>query len=66
MFILIIYLLDTVLILKGEILSWSFVGVKGLREFTSTISVNFQAKREQEKQLQLEDIILLDTNLFYS
>lgn len=66
MFILIIYLLDTVLILKGEILFWSFAGVKGLREFTSTISVNFPAKREQEKQLQLEDIILLNTNLFYS
>ena len=66
MFILIIYLLDTVLILKGEILSWSFVGVKGLREFTSTISVNFQTKREQKEQLQLEDIILLNTNLFYS
>ena len=32
MFILIIYLLDTVLILKGEILFWSFVGVKGLRD----------------------------------
>ena len=66
MFILIIYLLDTVLILKGEILSWSFAGVKGLREFTSTISVNFQTKREQEEQLQLEDIIVLNTNLFYS
>ena len=52
--------------LEGEILFWSFVGVKGLREFTSTISVNFQTKREQKEQLQLEDIILLNTNLFYS
>ena len=30
-FILITYLLDIVLILKGEILSWSLVGVKGLK-----------------------------------
>lgn len=52
--------------LEGEILFWSFVGVKGLREFTSTISVNFQAKREQKEQLQLEDIILLNTNLYFS
>ena len=30
-YILIICLLDTVLILLGEILSWSLLGVKGLR-----------------------------------
>ena len=29
-FILITYLVDIVLILKGEILSWSLMGVKGL------------------------------------
>ena len=29
-FILITYLVDIVLILKGEILSWSFMGVKKL------------------------------------
>ena len=29
-FILITYLVDIVLILKGEILSWSFMGVKEL------------------------------------
>ena len=32
-FILLTYLLDIVLILLGEILSWSLVGVKGLRIF---------------------------------
>ena len=30
-FILFTYLVDIVLILRGEILSWSLVGVKGLR-----------------------------------
>ena len=30
LFILITYLVDVVLILKGEILSWSLMGVKGL------------------------------------
>ena len=43
-----------------------FIPIGDFKGFTSTISVNFQAKREQEKQLQLEDIILLDTNLYFS
>ena len=30
-FILITYLVDIVLILYGEVLSWSFMGVKGLK-----------------------------------
>ena len=30
-FILITYLVDIVLILKGEIMSWSLMGVKGLK-----------------------------------
>ena len=32
-FILITYVVDIVLILQGEILSWSLMGVKGLRGF---------------------------------
>ena len=35
-FTLIPYLLDTVLILLGEILSWSLMGVKGLIELKGT------------------------------
>ena len=37
-FILIPYLVDIVLILLGEILSWSLMGVKGLRKFNSRYS----------------------------
>ena len=34
--ILIIYLVDILLILKGEILSWSLMGVRGLRAKPNT------------------------------
>ena len=34
-FILITYLVDIVLVLQGEILSWSLVGVKGLSDYPS-------------------------------
>ena len=37
-FILITYVVDIVLILQGEILSWSLMGVKGLRGFIKSSS----------------------------
>ena len=41
-------------------------GSERVKGIIFTISVNFQTKREQEEQLQLEDIILLNTNLYFS
>ena len=43
-FILTTYLVDIVLILYGEILSWSLMGVKGLRRNPNTRAF-FQAKQ---------------------
>ena len=51
-FTLITYLVDIVLILLGEILSWSFMGIKGLIQIAK-MKASFKNERKKEQQVLL-------------